>query len=116
DATRYADDHTVRRDRFHHHGSGGYLGGCADDDGSQNDRAGTDDDIILERRMAFAALQARATEGDALIQRAVLADLGCLSDDDGHPVVDEQSTTDLGSRMVFHAVKKRDTVQHKRET
>ncbi len=64
---------------------------------------GTDDDVVFQRRMALAALQASAAEGHSLIQRAVAPDLSRLADDHAHAVIDEQPGRDLGTRVDLDA-------------
>ena len=52
--------------------------------------------------MALAGLVAGASKRDALVERAIIADDGGLTDDDAHGVVDEEPTADLGARVNFH--------------
>lgn len=64
-----ADDGRVLRHVFDHGGIGADFGVFADGDGSQNLRAGADDDIVFNRGVAFAALAAvglGAAEGNAV--------------------------------------------------
>src|SRR5205085_4007911 len=42
---------------------------------------------------------AGAAQSDALVQQAIVADLGGLSDDDSHPVVDEEAAPDIRARV-----------------
>lgn len=51
-----ADDGRILRHVFDHGGVGADFGVFADGDGSQNLRAGADDDIVFNRGVAFAAL------------------------------------------------------------
>jgi hypothetical protein len=57
--------------------------------------------------MAFALLPGRAAERDAVIQRAVVADLGGLTDDDAHAVIDEEPPPDARGRMDLDPVSQR---------
>ena len=52
--------------------------------------------------MALAGLIAGASKRDALVERAIIADDGGLTDDDTHGVVDEESAADLGAWVNFH--------------
>src|SRR5690606_36935992 len=64
-------------------------------------RARADDHVVLERRVAFAALAVGgigAAEGDALVDGHVVADLGGLTDH-GEAVVDEEVAADLRAGM-----------------
>ena len=53
-----------------------------------------DHDVVLDRRVALAAREARAAERDALVERHVVADLGRLADHDAGAVVDEERLAD----------------------
>ena len=61
--------------------------------------AGADRDVVLDRRVALAALKARAAQRHALVDRHAAADLGRLADDDAGAVVDEGVVADLGRRV-----------------
>src|SRR5206468_7339547 len=56
-------------------------------------------DVVAEGGMALLSLVARAPQGHALEETHVLSDLGCLSDDDAHAVVDEEPRPQLGRGM-----------------
>ena len=62
-----------------------------------------DHDVVAERRVALAAVLARAAERDALIEQAVVADLRGLADDDAGAVVDDEPSADLGGRVDLNA-------------
>jgi hypothetical protein len=53
------------------------------------------------------------TEGDTVIQRAVIADLGGLADDNAHAVIDKKPPPDGGARMNFHAGEKTRGMRHR---
>ena len=53
--------------------------------------------------MALAGVLAGAAEGDAVVDGAVVADLGGLADDDAHAVVDEQALADLRAGVYLDA-------------
>ena len=55
---------------------------------------GADDHAVLERGMALLAPRRGSSEGDALVEVAVLADDGGLADDDAHAMVDEAAPPD----------------------
>ena len=74
-------------------------GAASDGDGPEDLRAGTDDDAVLQRGMTLAGRPRRAAEGDAVVERHVLADLGGLADDDAGAVIDEEPPSDAGAGM-----------------
>lgn len=49
--------------------------------------------------MSFHATGARTTQGDSVVKNAVVTDYSRFADDHTHSVVDEESTTNLGSRV-----------------
>jgi hypothetical protein len=69
---------------------GADLGAVADRDRSEQLGAGADGDVVAERRVALAALEAGAAEGHALVERHAVADLGRLADHHAGAVVDEE--------------------------
>src|SRR5579872_3495797 len=103
DASGHADNRAVRWNVLHDDRPGCDFCSSTDGDRSENDGAGSDHHAVFERRMALAALQARAAERHALIERAVAADFGGLSDDDTRSVVDEQSRAEFSPRVDFDA-------------
>src|SRR3546814_14792229 len=54
-------------------------------------------------RVPLSFLQGSAAEGDALVERHVVADLRGLTDHDAHAVVDEQPLADPGAGMDLDA-------------
>ena len=101
-----ADDGRILRHVFDHGGVGADFGVFADGDGSQNLRAGADDDIVFNRGVAFAALAAvglGAAEGNAVVHGYIVADDGGFADDDAHAVVNKEIFADLGAGVDFHA-------------
>ncbi len=53
--------------------------------------------------MALAVVLAGAAQGDAVIDQAVVPDLGGLPDDDAHAVVYDQAAADLGAGVDLNA-------------
>ena len=53
--------------------------------------------------MSFAELLSCSDEGDPLVQEAVMAYFGGLTDHNAHPVVDENAVADARSWMDFDA-------------
>ena len=94
-----ADHGGVGRHVLDHDRVGADLGAVADRDRAQQLGAGADRDVVLDRRVALAAREPGAAEGDALVERHPVADLGRLADHDAGPVVDEQVGADPGRRM-----------------
>lgn len=68
--------------------------------------ARTNHDVVAERGVSFARIFSRSSEGHALIDRAIVADLGCFADDDGGAVVDEKSVTYFRARMYLDSGEK----------
>jgi len=67
-------------------------------------RVGADDHASRERGVPLGALRERsAAERDALVDGAVVADLGRLAHDDAHAVVDEHAPADHRARMDLDA-------------
>ena len=72
--------------------------------GSEHLRAGADDDIVADRRMALAATGTPGDpERDLMIEMAIVADLGGLADDHAHAVVDHKPATNSGRGMNFNS-------------
>src|SRR5207344_526485 len=61
------------------------------------------DDIRAQRGMALLLPQARATERHPVKERHILADLGGFTDDDTHPMVDEESGSEPRGGMDLDA-------------
>src|SRR5947209_6984047 len=72
-------------------------------EGTEDAGAGPDHDVVSERRVSLLLLQARPAQRDPVEQRDVVADLGRLTDDHAHAVVDEQAAAELGRRMDLDA-------------
>ena len=66
-----------------------------DVDRAQHLRARADQHIVAQRRMALAGVLAGAAQGHAVVDRAVVTDLGGLAKHDAHAVVDKQLAADL---------------------
>ena len=98
----------------HHRAVGGHVpghdrprgddGAFADGDGPQDLGPDADDDVVPQGGVALGAAQAAGAlgvvdaQGDALVEGAVVPDLGRLADDHAHPVVDEEALADLRLR------------------
>ena len=100
DPRRIADRRRARRHRLDHDRVRADAGVVADREAAQHLRVGADDHAAAERRMALGALgERRAAERHALVDGAVVADLGGLADDHAHAVVDEDAPADRRARM-----------------
>src|SRR6185369_2044496 len=86
-----ADNDCVRSD----------LGSVADEHGAENLCACADHDVLAERWVAFARVPRRATERDAMIERAIVADFCGLADHHTHSVVDDDTPADYRAGMDF---------------
>ena len=80
-----------------HHRAGADAAPRSDRHRAEHRRAGRDHDVVLDRRVALALVEARAAERDALVERDVVADVGGLADHDAHAVVDEEAAADVGA-------------------
>src|SRR5665647_441547 len=76
-------------------GVGADLHVVSDVHGTEDPGAGTDGDVVADRRMTLDALHRTTAEGDAVVHQYVVAYLGSLADDHTHAVVDEEAPTDL---------------------
>ena len=93
--SRNTDDGGTGRHTLQHHRVRPDPCAVTDRYRSQHLRAGTDHDPVAQCRMALALLPARATQRDAVIERAVIADDGGFSDHHAHAVIDEEAVPDL---------------------
>ena len=73
---------------------------------SEHRRAAKDRHGIFDRRMALDPRRRRAAEGDALVERYVIADLGGFADHHAHAMVDEKAPADLSAGMNLDAGEK----------
>ena len=94
-AGRNSDRGAVFGDFPNHHGVGSDLAVGTDLNGSQHFGARTDHYVIPDGGVTFADVFTRSAEGHALVDRAIVADLGGLTDDNAHTVVDEKTFADL---------------------
>jgi hypothetical protein len=62
-----------------------------------------DHDPLSDGRVALAFLQAGAAQGDPVIQGHIPPDLGRLTDDHTHAMVNEQTGGEAGTRMDLNA-------------
>src|SRR4051812_24141615 len=67
-----------------------YLCPVSDIDRPQKFGAGADGHVVVDCRVPFAALEARASQGHTLIERHPVADLSRLADHHAGAVVDEE--------------------------
>ena len=80
---------------------------------AENLSAGTDHYALAERRMALlSATEADAAQRHAVIDRAVVANNGRLTDHHTHAVVDEDAAADACGRMNFNAGEKAADMAH----
>ena len=57
--------------------------------------------MVADGGVALAHVLAGAAQGDAVVDQAVVPDLGGLADDDAHAVVDDQALADGGAGVNF---------------
>src|SRR5882672_8565870 len=102
-ARGYADRGRARRHFLHHYRIGANARALADQDRAENFRPGPHHHAFAEGGMAFALVPRRAAERDAVIERAVIADLRRLADDYAHAMVDEKTPPDRSAGMNLDA-------------
>src|SRR5260221_5153806 len=56
-----------------------------------------DDDVLFQGRVPLPFFPAGASEGHAMVERDIRADLGRLADHHAHAVIDEQTGTEPGA-------------------
>lgn len=88
---------------FEHDGSRAHLDVAAQGDGPQHLCARADDHAAFHRGVALAVILARAAQGDALIERYVVAHLGGFANDHARAVVDEHTAANLCAGVNFNA-------------
>ena len=93
----------VLRHLAEHHGVGRDPGVVTHPEGPQHLGSAADEHVVSDGGMALAVVLAGAAQGDAMIDQAVVADLGGLADDDAHPVVNDQAAADLGAGVDLNA-------------
>lgn len=79
-----------------------YLHVVADFERSEHLCSRAHEHIVAEGRVTLALILSRTSEGNALIQQAVIAELGSLADNDSHAVVNEQSLSYLCTRVYLY--------------
>ena len=90
DSARNADDRRPLRHLAQYYGVCRNAGVVANAERAKHLCAGADHDVVAERRMALADILARAAERYALIEQAVVPDLGGFADHDAGSVVNDQ--------------------------
>ena len=96
----------IGRHLVEHHRACGYLGIVAYGEWSEHLSARADHYVVAEGWMALSGMFTGSAERNTLIQRAVIADLSRLSDNDPRAVVDKQSLTYRSTRMDLYSGKK----------
>ena len=99
DASRHADDRRVVRHLAQYDGIGRDAGVISDPKRPEHLRAGADHDVVPKRRVAFSDVLARAAKRHALIEQAVVTDLGGLADHNTGAVVNDEPPADLCAGM-----------------
>ena len=82
-----------------HHAACSHTDVISDEHRTQHLGSGTDQYVVANGRMPLAGVLAGTAQGHAVIDGAVIADLGGFAEHDPHAVVNEQPLTDLGPRM-----------------
>ena len=100
------DSRTVVGHVLHHNGVASDAYVVTNMDIAQNLGTRSHGDIVAKRGVALAALVARASQGDALVQDAVVADNGRLAYHDAHGMIDEETPPKLSGGMNLDAGEK----------
>ena len=74
-------------------------GAVAHGDRPQHLRAGAHHHVVAQGRVALALVQAGAAQGDTLVDKAVIAYHGGLSDNDPHAMIDDETPPQGCPRM-----------------
>ena len=98
-----ADNGRVGRHFLKHDGVCADAAVVADGERAEHLRARRNQHVVADGRVALAGVLAGAAEGDAVVDGAVVADLGGLADDDAHAVVDEQTAADFSAGVYLDA-------------
>src|SRR5208283_125694 len=85
------------------HGAGADFHVISDSDVPEHPGAASDHDAVAESGMTLASLVSRAAKCDALIKQHVFADLDGFPDHHAHPVIDEETASDNGSRVDIYS-------------
>ena len=93
----YAHGGGVGRQILQDHAAGAYTDVVADVDGAQHLSTGAHQHVVAQRGVALAGILAGAAQRHAVVDGAVVADLGGFAEDDAHAVVDEQLVADFGA-------------------
>lgn len=97
--SRYADRCRSRWYVAEHDRASTNLGAIPNVHIAQYLRADADDDVIANRRVAFATMLAGTAERDTLVHRDVLANDGRFTNHHAHAVIDEEPGPERRSRM-----------------
>ena len=95
DAPRHAHHGAVGRDVLDDNGVAADLHVVTDGDVSQYLGAASNGYVVAQRGVALACLIAGAAQGDALVERAVIANDRGLANNDAHGMVDEEVLADM---------------------
>ena len=86
-----------------HNGVGRHAGAVPHLEGTQHLGSAADQHIVADRRMALALVLAGAAQRNTVVKQDIVADLGSLTDDNAHAVVDHKAPADLGSGVDLNA-------------
>src|SRR5512132_3771002 len=89
DSAGNADHGGMLRHRRHKHGTGADPAMTPDSDRSEHRRTAKDRYRVFNRRVTLDRRRRCSTEGDALIDRYVVADFARLADHHAHAMIDE---------------------------
>ena len=112
DSTRDANYGRVIRNGFHDHRTCPDLDAIADLDSAENLGSRADHNVIANRRMAFAALVARATKRDSLINQNIIANFRRLTNYYTHPVINKKTVADFSAGVDFNPRQKTGKLRH----
>src|SRR4249919_1773721 len=112
DFARDADHSGVRRHRSHQDGAGSHPAVATYGHRTKDRRAAEDRDRVLDRGVALDTLRRCTTERYTLVDRHIIADFGCLTDNDTHAVVNKKTPADFRTGMNLDACQEAPDVAH----
>ncbi|MPM45711.1 hypothetical protein SDC9_92402 [bioreactor metagenome] len=102
----------VGRDLAEHHGPRRNTGVVSYGEGSQDLRAGTHHHVVSQGRVALSLVFSGTAQRHALVQQAVVSDLGGLTDDNAHAVIDDKALADARAGVNLDAGPKTTPLGH----
>ena len=103
DARRDTDRRAVLRNVGQDNSTGGNFAVVRDGQRTKHLGAAADQHVVAQGGVPFTAILAGTAQRHALIERAIVADLGRLADDNAHAVVYKKTLPDLSGGVYFNS-------------